>query len=125
LDVAAAAAARDDMAANTGALVPTAPVGSILTVDAVTSATRASSQSAKARRTAKRIRKKRRVKRMTEAAIRANQMNGSKGRGPTSVEGKKKSRGGALSHGMTAQQPDLLIGEAGEDRAAYAELEEV
>ena len=62
---------------------------------------------------------------MTAKRLIANRVNGSKSRGPSSDEGKKKSRGNALKSGMGAQLPEFLIGEAAENRAAYAELKAI
>ena len=65
---------------------------------------------------------RKRRKQMSERQLAANRRNGARGRGPTSLEGKMRSRGGAMKHGMTAVQPVLLVGEAGEERARFDEL---
>ncbi len=55
----------------------------------------------------------------SEAQRAASRLNGAKGRGPLSEEGKAASRGNALKHGLRAKLPPML---AGEDADAFAEL---
>src|SRR5580658_8916835 len=50
----------------------------------------------------------------TAAQIRANQLNAQKSTGPTTTEGKERSRQNALKHGMTGAGVVLVQGDAAE-----------
>jgi hypothetical protein len=105
-------------------ITPMPRTGSHSTGGDIAGATPMNGQPPEAQHIRKRTRNKRRTKRMTPKAVAANRRNGPKSKGP-SPEGAKRSRGNRLTHGMAAQLPEFLIGEAGEDRAAYAELKAI
>jgi hypothetical protein len=54
--------------------------------------------------------------------LKANRRNAQKSTGPTSEEGKKRSRRNALKHGVLASSPVITAAGGGEDAAAFKEF---